>query len=107
MSWADDFVLMSTSQKGLQNCLNHLYDYCSKWGLSFNAKKTKCMIFGKGKINNLVYNNFKVEQVNNYTYLGVNIHKTGDIKYSIDDRIKKGILCHEYVTGGFIYKWQY
>ena len=31
------------------------------------------MIFGKDKINNLVYNNLKVEQVNKYTYLDVNI----------------------------------
>ena len=33
LSWADDLVLMSTSQKGLQNCLNHLYNYCTKWGI--------------------------------------------------------------------------
>ena len=50
------------------------------------------MIFGKGKINNLVYNNLKVEQMNNYTYLGVNIHKSGDIKYSIDDRKKRHLV---------------
>ena len=71
---------MSTSQKGLQNCLNKLYDYRTKWGLSVNVKKTKCMIFGKS-------NNLKVEQVNNYIYFCVNIHQSGDIKYSIDDRI--------------------
>ena len=49
LSWADDLVLMSTYQKGLQSCLNQLYDYC-KWGLSVNVKKTKCMIFGKVKL---------------------------------------------------------
>ena len=57
------------------------------------------MIFGKGKINNLVYNNLKVEQVNNYTYLGVNIHKSGDIKYSIDDRIKKASRAMNMLQG--------
>ena len=47
------------------------------------------MIFGKGKIHNLVYNNLKVEQVNNYTYLGVNVHKSGDIK---TNTYKPGII---------------
>ncbi len=48
LSWADDLVLMSTSQKGLQNCLNKLSDYCNKWGLCINTNKTKVMVMEKG-----------------------------------------------------------
>ena len=50
MLWADDLVLMSTSENGLQNALNKLQTYCQNWGLSLNVSKTKSMVFGKGKI---------------------------------------------------------
>jgi SNF2 family DNA or RNA helicase len=29
--------------EGLQNCLDKFANYCSKWGLSMNYKKTKIM----------------------------------------------------------------
>jgi hypothetical protein len=32
---------MSTKSEGLQNCLDKFANYCSKWGLSMNYKKTK------------------------------------------------------------------
>ena len=38
--YADDLVLMSTKAEGLQNCLDKFANYCSKWGLSMNYKKT-------------------------------------------------------------------
>jgi len=47
LSWADDLALFSTSEEGLQNCLNKLGDYCKKWGLQVNTKKTKCMTLRK------------------------------------------------------------
>ena len=69
LSWADDLVLLSTSQKGLQKCLDNLMDYCKQWSLTVNVSKTKCMVFGKGKIKNLKYDNAKVEQVDSYNYI--------------------------------------
>ena len=49
------------------------------------------MVFGKGKITSLRYGDNKISQVDSYTYLhlGVNIHKSGKIKYSVKDRIAK------------------
>jgi len=89
LSWADDLVLLSKSKEGLQNCLNKLYDYCSKWNLSVNTDKTKCVTFGKAKNPQIKYNNLEIENVTEYTYLGVLLHKSGKIKYAMEDRVKK------------------
>ncbi len=50
LSWADDLVLLSKSEDGLQNCLNQLESYCNKWGLLVNEDKTKCMIMCQGPL---------------------------------------------------------
>ena len=53
LSMADDLILLSDSQTGLQNCLNKLNDFCKKWHLPVKTLKTKCMVFRKRKQNNL------------------------------------------------------
>ena len=47
--YADDMIIMSAREEGLQKSLNALNGYCKKWKLNVNHKKTKCMIFSKGK----------------------------------------------------------
>ena len=90
LSWADDLVLISSSQKGLQRCLDKLEEYCDKWGLSLNTRKTKIMTFGKCKKMQITkYKNTIIEKVDQYKYLGVIIHKSGKLKYAIEDRIAK------------------
>ena len=44
--YADDLVLVSETSSGLQNCLDGLQEYCDKWRLTVNIKKTKT---GSGK----------------------------------------------------------
>ena len=49
--YADDLVLISDSEQGLQNKLNILNDYCNEWCLKVNTNKTKIIIFNKtGKL---------------------------------------------------------
>jgi hypothetical protein len=43
--WADDLILVSNSPSGLQNSLEKLYDYCSKWQLIVNILKTKAKLW--------------------------------------------------------------
>jgi len=43
--FADDTVLFSYSKEGRQFQLNHLYTYCSNWGI--NTAKTVVMVFKK------------------------------------------------------------
>ena len=47
ISWADDLLPLSTSKRGLRNCLNDLKSYCYIWGLQVDSSKTKCMILTK------------------------------------------------------------
>ena len=45
--YADDLVLLSTSESGLQKSLNGLNKFCKDWKLSVNIDKTKIMVFYK------------------------------------------------------------
>ena len=49
LSWADDLVIVSRSEAGLQNCLNKLSEYCCKWDLHVNTGKTKVMVMSAGR----------------------------------------------------------
>ena len=91
LSWADDLVIVSKSALGLQNCLNKLYLYCQKWGLNLNTQKTKCIEFLEGakSKNSFYYHNMKLENVNEYTYLGIKFHKSGKFNIAIKDRMAK------------------
>ena len=44
--WADDMILLSNMKKGLQNHLNKLYQYCSRFFVfgGFNASATARVI---------------------------------------------------------------
>jgi exonuclease III len=43
--YADDLVLLSPSEKGLQHLLNLCYNYSISHDITFNPKKTVCMLF--------------------------------------------------------------
>jgi hypothetical protein len=47
MCYADDLLLMSLTTTGLQNLINCANDYVTCHGLSFNASKSVCSVFGK------------------------------------------------------------
>ena len=93
MSWADDLVLMSTTAIGLQRCLDRIQGYCHKWSLQVNKVKTKCMIF-RSRLNTTINEQFKydghtLENVDKYTYLGIDLSANGNYKAAIKARISK------------------
>lgn len=45
--WADDLLLFSETEEGLNSILKHVYEYCIDNVLQINFDKTKCMIFNK------------------------------------------------------------
>ena len=47
LMYADDLVILSESENGLQECLNRLQKYTLEWHLSINMKKTKIISFTK------------------------------------------------------------
>ena len=48
--YADDIVIFANSAEQLQESLNILSDYCSRWKLTVNVAKTKVIVFRKGGI---------------------------------------------------------
>ena len=78
--WADDLVLMSESPEGLQQQLNGLQKHCSKYQMIVNETKTKVMHFGKCVDYDFIFNEKKLEIVQEYKYLGVVICSTKILK---------------------------
>ena len=79
--YADDFIIISSNKKELQNSLDILHDYCQKWHLYVNVQKTKIVVLRKGgrlSMNDFwVYGDFLIEVVDYFQYLGLKLSYTG------------------------------
>lgn len=73
--YADDLVLMASSERELQSMLNTVAEWCKQWRLKVNCKKTNIVHFRgkrKRKTNAVFkYNNVKIDVISEYKYLGV------------------------------------
>ena len=78
--YADDAVVFAKSKETLQSLLHDIELYCGIWGLKVNTKKTKVMIFERGRHTScdLFLNNTKLEVVDSFKYLGVHFFKNGN-----------------------------
>ena len=69
--YADDLVLCSDSATGLQNLIDGLHTFCSKWHLIVSLLKTNILIFGKRKNDNTFkFNGIDINITKEYKYLG-------------------------------------
>ena len=62
LMYADDLIIMSPTQDGLQKSLDALNEFCKKWKLNINQKKTECTTFSKGS--NTKKDNFTIDTKN-------------------------------------------
>ena len=71
--YCDDAVVFAKSPEVLQSMLYDIETYCIQWGLKINTKKTKAMIFEKGRHSHFDFyiNNTKPELVTSFKYLGI------------------------------------
>ena len=86
--WADDLLLLSDSEKGLNNVLVKLEDYCKQNEIEVNLEKTKCMIFNKtGRLlrRSFWFGNKRLENVREYKYLGFLITPSLNLNSSLKD----------------------
>ena len=86
--WADDLVMFSDSETGLQNMLNLLQTYSKENYLTVNTKKTKCMIFNKNGrllLRPFYLNDVRLECVRVYKYSGFMITPSGEISTGLKD----------------------
>ena len=96
LMWADDCVVMSTTQAGLQRSMDKTTNHFASLGLSVNVKKTKVLIFntsgfGPAKFANLNFyiNNKVVEKCDSYTYLGFVFKPSGSATAGIRELLTK------------------
>ena len=89
LMYADDLIILSDSEVGLQRQINKMSGYCKKWKLDINIKKTKVMVFNRG--NKLLksevrYENKILESVKVIKYLGFTLSaKNCSLAPTIDD----------------------
>ena len=81
--YADDTVVLAECPEGLQRALDMLKIYREVWGLDINVRKTKVMIFSRGKIRKMpkfYFNEEIVDVVWDYKYLGVKCNDNNKFK---------------------------
>ena len=84
--YADDLVILSQTENGLQNALDNLYAYSEQKCLSISIKKSKTMIFNNG--GRLIKRYFKInnkllEPVQTFCYLGFDVKASGTVKQAM------------------------
>ena len=96
--YADDLVLISESEKGLQTSLDYLEKFNNKWDLKVNPSKTKYMAISKGKrhsIPQFVLGSIKLQNCESYCYLGNIITSNGSLKKTpqmLNDKATKALF---------------
>ena len=91
--YADDVVLLSTSEKGLQKCVDRLAEFSRDWKMTVNLKKTKILVFNKaGRKTNIQikYNDQLLENVKQYKYLGIIFSASGSFSAAKNELYNKG-----------------
>ena len=88
--WADDLLLVRSSQLGLQNCLNKMSSFYEKLGLKINIKKTEIIIFNKRGLSlankfEFWLNGHKVRIVDEYQYLGLKVKPSGSMGIAVQE----------------------
>lgn len=94
LMYADDIVLFSDTSEGLQQRLDKLSLFCSKWCLTVNLKKTQVMIFNKSG-RHLNYNfhldGKSVSCTYNFKYLGITFIPSGKFSQCKEELFKKSM----------------
>ena len=105
--WADDLLLLSDSEAGLQSILNSLDKYCADNQLVINFDKTKCMTFNKtGRLlrRHFFLGNVRLESTREYKYLGLVFTPSGEIRTALEDlkcRALKAYMSMKNKLGNF------
>ena len=91
MRYADDTVLMAENESGLQEILNDVNNTGKLYGMKMNNKKATAMVVTKKEKTseiNIEIDGYKIEQVNNFNYLGQTTTDDGRCEKAIIKRIE-------------------
>ena len=85
--FADDLCLLAPTRGALNRMIQLCADYCKEYGLAFNPKKSKVLVFSKSLVdlNNvapLTLNGQDIEYAESITYLGTSIDSNKGLVFS-------------------------
>ena len=92
--FADDLCLLAPTLKALNKMIEKCAEYCREYGLTFNASKSKVVVFSKSATNYeklvpIVLNGSKVDFVDSVTYLGTTIMNNKGFSFSSTNDLSK------------------
>ena len=88
--YPDDIVLLSQSPSSLQPRLNVLQLFCAEKLLSVNMSNTQVVIFNHSRSDSFLFSHRQLQIVEQYTYLGIVLHKSGPYKNAISKLTSAG-----------------
>ena len=91
--FADDICLLAPTCSALEKLIEMSAKYCTNLGLTFNAKKSKVMVFSKSKVDfsslrPIRLGSSSIEYVSSIRYLGVSISSDRGFGYSATNDIR-------------------
>ena len=92
--YADNLILLSQNEVGLQKCLKKLESYCADWCLEVNLDKTKILVFNKtGKLykHEFKFNGETLNCEREYKYLAVTVCISGSFSFASAELYKKAL----------------
>ena len=89
LDFADDIVLLSSKYQQIQDKTNRLVDNAGRVGLKLNAQKCKVMRMNARREDKVMIERKKVEDVEEFVYLGATVTKEGGGTEDIKKRLSK------------------
>jgi hypothetical protein len=89
MLFADDAAIASNTQEGLQRLVTRLAHACRDFGLTISLKKTNVMCQDVSEVPNISIEDYSLEVVQDFTYLGSTISNDLSLEAEINKRIGK------------------
>ena len=95
LRFADDKAILASNEEGLQELMTRLNDVSEEYGMKINTKKTKVMHVSRKRNVRLTIqiNRTKIEQVQEFKYLGSIMTENGSCDKEIKTRIALGKLA--------------
>lgn len=103
-AFADDVVVMAGKEEDLQINLEIWNQVLQEHGMNLNKEKTKVMAVGTSREINIYIDNTKIQRVNSFQYLGVEIQDNGEQEVEINRRTEKAMNIYYAMSRSFINK---
>ena len=91
--YADDTMVLAENACELQKALDAVHDYCGMYNLKVNTKKTKIIVFSRGKVKRFPafkYGDNTIEVVSDYIYLGITMNFNNKFNKAIKKQLDQG-----------------